>query len=105
MHDFPTQMGRCTEMAAHNSPNLARRGPQELCCSTETTQGGRRRRNGGGMAARLLRDVASAAARSARGHRIPDPSGSFAGPGSRGTAPAAQVCPLPPSNPLLSFLR
>ncbi|KAG2631554.1 hypothetical protein PVAP13_2NG139200 [Panicum virgatum] len=42
------------------------------------------------MAARLLRDVASTAARSARGHRVPDPCGAFAGPGSRGTAPATQ---------------
>ncbi|CAL5067174.1 unnamed protein product [Urochloa decumbens] len=42
------------------------------------------------MAARLLRDVASAAARSARGHRVPDLSGALVGPGSRGIAPAAQ---------------
>ncbi|CAN6181157.1 unnamed protein product, partial [Urochloa humidicola] len=45
---------------------------------------------GGGMAARLLRDVASAAARSARGHRVPDPSGALASPGSRGVASAVQ---------------
>jgi hypothetical protein len=53
---------------------------------------------GGDMAARLLRvvrDVASAATRSARGHRVTDLSGFIAGPGSRGITPAAQVCPFP----------
>ncbi|KAL6647802.1 hypothetical protein ACP70R_015239 [Stipagrostis hirtigluma subsp. patula] len=45
------------------------------------------------MASRfLLRGVASAAARSARGHRLPVLSGAVAGPGtSRSIAPAAQV--------------
>ena len=79
-----------------------------FCYSAETTQPKREeeeRSSGGGMAARLLRDVASTAARSARGHRVPDPCGAFAGPGSRGTAPATQVCPLPIRPPLLSFLR